>query len=87
MILLFKLENAKKKWRVFHQEHLDKTDKLLRAFDLTYAYGPCVGIKRMKRWERAHLLGQSPPEIVKEILLNDKSQKYGESLFHQFRMI
>ncbi|KAL7312886.1 hypothetical protein PS15m_008597 [Mucor circinelloides] len=33
-----------------HQEHLDETDKLLRAFDLNYAFGPCVGIKRLDRW-------------------------------------
>jgi hypothetical protein len=33
-----------------HQEHLSETDKLLRAFDLNYAFGPCVGIKRIDRW-------------------------------------
>lgn len=33
-----------------HQEHLGETDKLLRAFDLDYKYGPCVGIKRIDRW-------------------------------------
>lgn len=93
-----------------HQEHLGETDKLLRAFDLDYKYGPCVGIKRIDRWgifflfayffkqhfvnfffffylERAHELELNPPKIIKDILVNDKSKKYAESLFHQFRMI
>ncbi|CEP15516.1 hypothetical protein [Parasitella parasitica] len=71
----------------FHQEHLDETDKLLRAFDLNYDFGPCVGIKRLDRWERAQKLGLNPPANVKDILMKDKTQKYAESVFHQFRMI
>ncbi|CAO3653830.1 unnamed protein product [Mucor fragilis] len=70
-----------------HQEHLDETDKLLRAFDLNYAYGPCVGIKRLDRWERAYNLGLDPPANVKSILSKDKPGKYMESVFYQFRMI
>ncbi|KAK4515091.1 uncharacterized protein ATC70_002701 [Mucor velutinosus] len=70
-----------------HQEHLNETDKLLRAFDLNYAYGPCVGIKRMDRWERAYNLELYPPTVVKDILIKDKTGKYMESVFHQFRMI
>ncbi|KAI7896355.1 DNA polymerase delta, subunit 4-domain-containing protein [Mucor mucedo] len=70
-----------------HQEHLDETDKMLRAFDLNYAYGPCVGIKRIDRWERARQLGLNPPPIIKDILINDQTNKNAESLFNQFRMI
>ncbi|EPB82704.1 DNA polymerase delta, subunit 4 [Mucor circinelloides 1006PhL] len=70
-----------------HQEHLDETDKLLRAFDLNYAFGPCVGIKRLDRWERAYNLGLNPLTDVKDILTKDKTGKYKESVFHQFRMI
>ncbi|KAI7904201.1 DNA polymerase delta, subunit 4-domain-containing protein [Cokeromyces recurvatus] len=70
-----------------HQEHLTDIDKLLKAFDLNYIYGPCVGLTRLDRWERAQRLSLNPPKLVKEILLNDKSQKYKHSLFHQFRMI
>ncbi|OAC98352.1 hypothetical protein MUCCIDRAFT_115268 [Mucor lusitanicus CBS 277.49] len=70
-----------------HQEHLDETDKLLRAFDLNYAFGPCVGIKRLDRWERAYNLGLDPPTSIKDILVKNKTGKYAESVFHQFRMI
>lgn len=78
--------STKKKLEI-HQEGLDDTDKLLRDFDLNYAYGPCVGIKRIDRWERAESLGLNPPEVVKKVLLHDKSKKYENSVFHQFRMI
>ncbi|GAN05593.1 hypothetical protein MAM1_0096c05064 [Mucor ambiguus] len=70
-----------------HQEHLGETDKLLRAFDLNYAYGPCVGIKRLNRWDRAHNLGLDPPTNVKDILIKDTAGGYTESVFHQFQMI
>ncbi|KAI8637113.1 DNA polymerase delta, subunit 4 [Parasitella parasitica] len=70
-----------------HQEHLNETDKLLRAFDLNYDFGPCVGMKRLDRWERAQKLGLNPPVNVREILIKDKAQTYAESVFHQFRMI
>ncbi|KAI9483806.1 MAG: DNA polymerase delta, subunit 4-domain-containing protein [Benjaminiella poitrasii] len=70
-----------------HQERLVEIDKLMKAFDLNYIYGPCVGINRLDRWERAQQLALDPPKRVKEILLNDKTQKYKHSLFHQFRMI
>lgn len=29
---------------------VSKEDKILRAFDLNYAYGSCVGITRLERW-------------------------------------
>lgn len=43
---------------IVHQEHLDDTDKLLRAFDLNYAFGPCVGIKRSDRWGKNVLVAE-----------------------------
>jgi hypothetical protein len=41
-----------------------KAKTILRSFDLNYDFGPCVGIPRMDRWERAHRRGLNPPEIV-----------------------
>ncbi|KAG2196677.1 hypothetical protein INT46_002637 [Mucor plumbeus] len=70
-----------------HQDHLDNTNKLLRAFDLNYAFGPCVGIIRLDRWERAQNLGLNPPTIVREVLMKDKAGNYKNCVFHQFRMI
>ncbi|XP_042325658.1 DNA polymerase delta subunit 4 isoform X2 [Sceloporus undulatus] len=43
--------------------------ELLKQFDLSWQYGPCTGITRLQRWERAELLGLSPPATVKELLL------------------
>ncbi|KAI8919063.1 DNA polymerase delta, subunit 4-domain-containing protein [Powellomyces hirtus] len=40
----------------------------LKAFDLNLTYGPCVGLSRMERWERAHKLELDPPEDVKLVL-------------------
>ncbi|ORZ11482.1 DNA polymerase delta, subunit 4-domain-containing protein [Absidia repens] len=63
-----------------HQENMKEIDKQLRAFDLDYSYGPCVGLTRLERWERAASLGLDPPEEIKTILL--KNKEYKECLFH-----
>lgn len=38
---------------------------MLRVFDNTYDFGPCVGMTRLERWERAETLGLNPPPEVK----------------------
>ncbi|PKU78706.1 hypothetical protein MA16_Dca000049 [Dendrobium catenatum] len=39
-------------------------DEKLRQFDMEMRYGPCVGLSRLERWERACSMGlNSPPEI------------------------
>ncbi|KAI8061000.1 DNA polymerase delta, subunit 4-domain-containing protein [Gongronella butleri] len=66
-----------------HQETMDETDKKLRAFDLSYAYGPCVGLSRMERWERAQTLGLNPPEEIKTLLMATTARKsQAECLFY-----
>ncbi|ODO06346.1 hypothetical protein L198_01578 [Cryptococcus wingfieldii CBS 7118] len=35
---------------------------ILRVFDLSTKYGPCVGIARLQRWERAKQWGLDPPD-------------------------
>jgi len=47
-----------------HQEGHLLTVDILRVFDLTSSYGPCVGITRLQRWERAHKWGLNPPPEV-----------------------
>lgn len=37
---------------IVHQKGVSKDDKVLRAFDLNYAYGSCVGISRLERWRK-----------------------------------
>ncbi|RUP47193.1 DNA polymerase delta, subunit 4-domain-containing protein [Jimgerdemannia flammicorona] len=63
-----------------HQEHMKDSDKLLRAFDLNYAYGPCVGLSRLERWERAKTLGLDPPGDVWIMLTSEP--ELGQNLFH-----
>jgi DNA polymerase delta subunit 4 len=31
------------------------------AFDRNYDYGPCIGVTRLERWERAQAMGLNPP--------------------------
>ncbi|KAK6495465.1 hypothetical protein TWF481_003482 [Arthrobotrys musiformis] len=52
-----------------HQEGLTEYEKILRHFDLSSQYGPCVGVSRFKRWERAERLGFEPPIEVLAVLL------------------
>lgn len=48
---------------VSSQSDIIATD-ILRVFDMTAKYGPCVGISRLDRWKRAQKLGLEPPEEV-----------------------
>ena len=48
-------------------EH-ERLEDLMRQFDLNPEYGPCVGITRLERWERAQRLGKMPPAEVKAYL-------------------
>ncbi|KAG9630597.1 hypothetical protein KCU95_g9544, partial [Aureobasidium melanogenum] len=59
-----------------HQQGLDVSEKILREFDMSGQYGPCIGIARVKRWRRANTLGLNPPIEVLAVLLkaNDKDK-------------
>ncbi|KAJ8312493.1 hypothetical protein KUTeg_009866 [Tegillarca granosa] len=35
--------------------------EILKQFDLALEYGPCIGITRLERWERAKQHGMNPP--------------------------
>ncbi|KAJ3054984.1 hypothetical protein HK097_000130 [Rhizophlyctis rosea] len=41
---------------------------MLKDFDLNYQYGPCVGLSRLERWQRAMKLDLEPPEILGKVL-------------------
>lgn len=55
-------------------QDLDDARELLRQFDMTFKYGPCVGIKRTARWKRAKRLELNPPEEVINILQDKRYQ-------------
>lgn len=45
---------------------------MLRQFDMNMAYGPCLGIPRLARWERAQKLGLNPPKEIGDLLKGGK---------------
>ncbi|MCJ1275728.1 hypothetical protein MMC21_003531 [Puttea exsequens] len=57
-----------------HQKGLGLDEKVLRHFDLSSQYGPCVGIPRMKRWKRAEVLGLKPPIEVMAVLVKEEGK-------------
>ncbi|KAL4595614.1 hypothetical protein ACB092_12G104400 [Castanea dentata] len=46
----------------------DENEDILRKFDMNMAYGPCLGMTRLARWERARSLGLNPPEEIEGLL-------------------
>lgn len=68
-----KLEKERKAKRV-HQGDLTLAEKVLRYFDVSNQYGPCVGISRMKRWQRADKLGLNPPVEVLAVLMKEEKK-------------
>ncbi|KAL6219989.1 hypothetical protein ACLB2K_007747 [Fragaria x ananassa] len=54
------------------KDDYDEQEELLRQFDLNTAYGPCLGITRLARWERACRLGMDPPKQVETLLKGGK---------------
>lgn len=50
-------------------DEYEKEEEVLRQFDMNMAYGPCLGMSRLARWERASVLGLNPPQQVHHLLL------------------
>lgn len=46
---------------------------------MNMVYGPCIGISRLDRWERARAMGLNPPEEIENLLKYD--QVKNESLW------
>ncbi|XP_028916613.1 DNA polymerase delta subunit 4 isoform X1 [Ornithorhynchus anatinus] len=58
---------------------------LLRQFDLAWQYGPCTGITRFQRWERADRLGLSPPtEVLRVLWAHPGNPSVQFSLWHPY---
>ncbi|TVU04714.1 hypothetical protein EJB05_47845, partial [Eragrostis curvula] len=41
----------------------------LRLFDMDMTYGPCIGVTRLRRWERAAAMGLSPPPHLRDLII------------------
>ncbi|RDW79030.1 putative DNA polymerase delta subunit 4 [Aspergillus mulundensis] len=65
-------EESKDRGPKVHQEGLSLDEKILRHFDLSSQYGPCIGIARLKRWRRANSLKLNPPVEVLSVLLKQE---------------
>ncbi|KAL7798194.1 DNA polymerase delta, subunit 4 domain-containing protein [Trichoderma ceciliae] len=57
-----------------HQEDLDLGEKVLRYFDVSSQYGPCIGMTRFGRWQRAERLGLNPPIEVLAVLVKEENK-------------
>ncbi|OAA57447.1 DNA polymerase delta subunit [Niveomyces insectorum RCEF 264] len=57
-----------------HQEGVDVGEKVLRYFDVSSHFGPCVGITRKNRWLRAQRLGLAPPIEVLAALQQEEAK-------------
>jgi DNA polymerase delta subunit 4 len=82
---LHKAAKAKLGGVPIHGKDDNEVQQILRVFDNSYDYGPCLGMTRLKRWERAESLGLNPPKEVHEILMTKQGQtldEYKQSVFH-----
>lgn len=57
-----------------HQGDVHLHEKILRHFDLSSQYGPCIGIPRLDRWKRAFNLGTEPPIEVLAVMLKEEKK-------------
>ncbi|RKP38551.1 hypothetical protein BJ085DRAFT_36717 [Dimargaris cristalligena] len=57
-----------------HPETRQDELELLGHFDLKYTYGPCIGLTRLHRWDRASRLGLQPPPLIRDILMDHRKR-------------
>lgn len=50
-------------------------EEQLRQFDMDMKFGPCIGVTRLQRWERASAMGLQPPAHLRDLLLHAPSTK------------
>ncbi|KAM0916517.1 hypothetical protein ACQ4PT_010133 [Festuca glaucescens] len=50
-------------------------EEQLRQFDLDMKFGPCIGVNRLQRWERASSMGLQPPPHLRDLLTHASSVK------------
>ncbi|XP_034466242.1 DNA polymerase delta subunit 4 isoform X2 [Hippoglossus hippoglossus] len=63
----------------------DKELQKLRQFDLDWRFGPCTGISRLQRWERAQFHDLNPPEEIRDLLLQTHTDpEYYQSLWSEY---
>jgi DNA polymerase delta subunit 4 len=69
---------------IVHREKQNTIHTILRNFDLSPRYGPCVGMTRMERYKRAEKMGLHPPPEVLKILETEEGERdWNTDLFSQ----
>jgi DNA polymerase delta subunit 4 len=69
---------------VVHPESQNTIHTILRNFDLSPKYGPCVGISRIDRYKRAEKMGLKPPiEVLKILETPEGDRDWNTDLFSQ----
>jgi len=80
----FGMSLVKSELMTVHPEDQNTIRTILRNFDLTPKYGPCVGITRLDRYRRAEKMGLKPPVEVLQILETEEGQQsWNTDLFSQ----
>ncbi|KAK7929774.1 hypothetical protein WMY93_006169 [Mugilogobius chulae] len=70
--------------QIANAARLEDLEKL-KQFDLDWRFGPCTGISRLQRWERAQVHGLNPPEEIKELLLqSEHDPELRDSLWREY---
>ncbi|XP_076434573.1 DNA polymerase delta subunit 4-like [Babylonia areolata] len=73
--------------KVKHDVASSSDEEVLKDFDLTLEYGPCVGISRLERWQRAHKHGLNPPAKVRDLILKHPDDaSYTHSLWRDYNI-
>ncbi|KAL8619086.1 hypothetical protein ACOMHN_019358 [Nucella lapillus] len=81
---------AEGKHAVKLEQHVPCTksdEEVLREFDLALEFGPCIGISRLERWQRAQRHSLSPPPLVKDLLIKHAQHAtYTQSLWNDYNI-
>ncbi|CAO2200486.1 unnamed protein product [Urochloa humidicola] len=56
------------------EEQYGAEEEALRQFDMDTSYGPCIGVTRLRRWDRAVAMGLRPPPHVRDLILRHHHQ-------------
>nr|TKW11567.1 hypothetical protein SEVIR_6G240700v2 [Setaria viridis] len=54
---------------IISEEEYGAEEEALRQFDMDTSYGPCIGVTRLRRWDRAAAMGLRPPPHVRDLIL------------------
>nr|CAB3503041.1 unnamed protein product [Digitaria exilis] len=53
-------------------------EEALRQFDMDASYGPCIGVARLRRWDRAAAMGLRPPPHVRDLIILRRHHHHGD---------